>query len=395
MSYNENMIFKGLGKIKTIAGMVLVGAALCCAAAGCASGTPAPSGGEELIETGQREPSTRLSEEDKARLAEGATVHNGPPLSIGLSQIGSESDWRMASTDSVQACFSAENGYDLLFDDAQQKQENQLKAIREFIDQDVDYIVLDPCVETGWDSVLKEAKEAGIPVIVYDRRVEVEDESLYTAWIGSDFRLEGDRACVWLREFLLANHVNREINLIDLQGTLGATAQIGRTEAIEQAVAENPGWTMVGQATGDFTEGKGLEVMREFLNRLGSGVNVIYCENDNMAYGAIEALEEKGFTVGTDLSKGEILVLSFDATRNGLRLTLDGKIAVNTECSPLYGPALTGIVERLEDGEAVPHDTFIEEGQFSAESYIGSLKVNGESYPVTALTEEMIGERAY
>ncbi len=340
-------------------------------------------------------PVVRIGEDDRIRLAQDAVRNTGDIITIGLSQVGSESDWRMASTASVQACFASEYGYDLIFDDGQQKQENQLKAIREFIDQDVDYIILDPCVEDGWDFVLMEARDAGIPVIVYDRRVNVADENLYTAWIGSDFRLEGDRACAWLREFLKSNHVQKGINIVDLQGTIGASAQIGRTEAIEAAVRENPEWNLIAQESGDFTEGKGQEVMKGLLNRIGKDLNVVYCENDNMAYGAITALKEKGFSIGTDLAGGDILLLSFDATRNGLLFTLDGTIAVNTECSPLYGPILTEMISKLESGEEVPHDTYIEEGQYSAESYIGSIRLGDQSYPVTALTQEMIRERAY
>ena len=356
---------------------------------------PAVLESEEASQEIQGVKQVRISEEERVRLEQGAVANEGEMLTIGLSQIGSESDWRMASTASVQACFSSQNGYDLIFDDAQQKQENQLKAIREFIDQDVDYIILDPCVEKGWDSVLKEAKEAGIPVIVYDRRVDVSDEDLYVAWVGSDFRLEGERATAWLREYLKSNHVNGNIGLVDLQGTLGASAQIGRTEALEEAVRENTDWSLIAQETGDFTEGKGQEVMRDLLSRLGERIDVVYCENDNMAYGAISALKEKSYKVGTDLAGGEILILSFDATRNGLRLTLDGEIAVNTECSPLYGPILTDMVMKLEKGQALPHDTYIEEGQFSALSYIGSFHVEDSSYPVTALTESLIQSRSY
>ena len=148
-------------------------------------------------------------------------------VTIGFSQIGSESDWRMASTASVQQAFAAAPGYTLIYNDGQQKQENQIKAIREFIDQDVDYILLDPCVETGWDSALSEAKEAGIPVIIYDRDVAVEDDSLYTAWIGSDFYLEGQRACAWLAAYLEGKDLEEPVNIVGIQGTLGASAQIG------------------------------------------------------------------------------------------------------------------------------------------------------------------------
>ncbi|MCR5238194.1 MAG: ABC transporter substrate-binding protein [Lachnospiraceae bacterium] len=316
-------------------------------------------------------------------------------ITIGLSQIGSESDWRIASTESVKAAFSSSEGYNLIFDDAQQKQENQLKAIREFIDQGVDYIILDPIVETGWDSVLSEAKEAGIPVIVYDRLIEVDDDSLYACWIGSDFKLEGERACVWLEEYLKSSGISRNINIVDIQGTLGASAQIGRTAALEEAVLKNKNWKIIARDTGDFTTAKGMEVMNDMLEKYGSDINVVYAENDNMAYGAIEALENRGYKVGLDVDEGEFLVLSFDSTHNGLQLTLDGKIAVNVECNPLYGPRLTEMINALEAGIPVEKETYIEEEQFSGVSYIGTIQVRNRPYTVTYLTDEIISDRQY
>ncbi|MBQ9605606.1 MAG: ABC transporter substrate-binding protein [Lachnospiraceae bacterium] len=316
-------------------------------------------------------------------------------ITVGLSQIGSESDWRMASTASVRSAFSSAAGYDLIFDDAQQKQENQLKAIREFIDQGVDYIILDPIVETGWDSVLSEAKEAGIPVIVYDRRIEVDDDSLYTCWIGSDFKLEGERACVWLQEYLESSGVDRNINIVDMQGTPGASAQIGRTAALEEAVMLNKNWRIIAQDTGDFTTAKGKEVMVDWLTKYGSDINVVYAENDNMAYGAIEAIEARGYKVGLDIDNGEFMVVSFDSSHNGLQLTLNGKIAVNTECNPLYGPRLTEIIQTLGSGGSVEKETYIEEEQFSGISYIGTIQVRNHPYTVTHLTESIISDRQY
>lgn len=316
-------------------------------------------------------------------------------IMIGLSQIGSESDWRMASTESVRAAFSASAGYDLIFDDAQQKQENQLKAIREFIDQGVDYIILDPIIETGWDSVLSEAREAGIPVIVYDRRIEVEDESLYTCWIGSDFKLEGERACVWLSEFLKSGGVGRNINIVNVQGTPGASAQIGRTTALEEAVTANKNWRLLDQSSGDFTTAKGKEIMNDMLDRFGESINVVYAENDNMAYGVIEALEDRGYKAGLNVEEGEILVISFDATHSGLQMTIDQKIAVNSECNPLYGPKLVELIETMEKGGRPAKETFIEEEQFSGVSYIGTIQVRNHPYTVTYLTDEIISERQY
>ena len=123
-------------------------------------------------------------------------------LTVGYAQVGAESDWRLANTESFKKTFTAENGYKLIFDDAQQKQENQIKAIRNFIQQDVDYIVVAPVVETGWETVLKEAKDAGIPVILSDRQMSVSDESLYLCWVGGNFLKEGRDSVIWLENYL-------------------------------------------------------------------------------------------------------------------------------------------------------------------------------------------------
>ena len=209
-------------------------------------------------------------------------------ITVGFSQVGAESDWRTANSQSMKDTFSKENGYDLIFDDAQQKQENQITAIRNFIQQDVDYIVLAPVTETGWDAVLGEAKQAGIPVIIVDRMVDVKDDSLYTAWVGSNFKLEGQKACAWLKAYQDAKKLDK-INIVDIQGTIGASAQIGRTEALNEAVKAN-GWNLLAQQTGEFTQAKGQEVMESMLKQY-KDINVVYCENDNEAFGAIDAIE--------------------------------------------------------------------------------------------------------
>ncbi len=326
--------------------------------------------------------------------AEGTARSDGR-LTVGFSQIGSESDWRMACTSSVQEAFSTDNGYNFIFSDGQQKQENQLKAIREFIDQDVDYILLDPITETGWDSALQEAQDAGIPVIICDRDVEVADETLYTAWIGSDFELEGERACDWLRQYLERENITESVNIVHIQGTLGASAQIGRTKALETAVRMNENWNLLAQDSGDFTTAKGREVMEEMLRRYGSEIDIVYCENDNEAYGAMDAIEAYGLEVGPDIEAGEILVMSFDTTTRGLEHTLSRRIAVNTECSPLYGPRLVELITRLEAGEEIAHRTYIEEEQFSAIYGIDTTVVDHHAYEVTHLTQEIIDGRSY
>ena len=222
--------------------------------------------------------------------AEGGDNSGGDDvITVGFSQVGAESDWRTANSESMKSTFSKENGYELIFDDAQQKQENQLTAIRNFIQQEVDYIVLAPVTETGWDTVLQEAKDADIPVIIVDRMVDVSDDSLYTAWVGSNFKLEGEKAAEWLNSYAQAKGLS-EVNIAHIQGTIGASAQIGRTEGLE-AAADKYGWNIVAQQTGEFTQAKGQEVMESMLKQYDN-INVVYCENDNEAFGAIDAIEQ-------------------------------------------------------------------------------------------------------
>lgn len=195
---------------------------------------------------------------------------------IGFSQLGAESDWRTANTESMRSTFNEKKGYELIFDDGQQKQENQIKAIRNFILQEVDYIVLAPVTETGWDTVLQEAKDANIPVIIVDRMVDVKDSSLYSAWVGSDFELEGKKACEWLNAFSKAKSIPpEEIHIVNIQGTMGASAQIGRTSSLEAAARKN-GWDLVAEESGEYTQAKAREVMGSFLNQYDNiNVNVI------------------------------------------------------------------------------------------------------------------------
>jgi len=310
-------------------------------------------------------------------------------ITIGFSQVGAESDWRTANTESMKSTFTAENGYRLIFDDAQQKQENQLKAIRNFIQQEVDYIVLAPVTESGWDAVLKEAKDADIPVIIVDRMVDVSDDSLYTAWVGSNFKLEGQKACAWLKAYQDAKKIDK-INIVDIQGTIGASAQIGRTEALNEAVKAN-GWNLLAQQTGEFTQAKGQEVMESMLKQY-KDINVVYCENDNEAFGAIDAIEAAGKTVGPD---GDILVMSFDTTKAGITDTQSGKIILNTECNPLHGPRVEEIIKTLESGGTPEKKAYVEEGVFAHGDEVPSVTVDDQKYDVTKVTKEVVEGRAY
>jgi simple sugar transport system substrate-binding protein len=321
------------------------------------------------------------------------TSSSSDGIVVGFSQVGAESDWRTANTESMKSTFSEENGYTLKFDDAQQKQENQIKAIRSFIEQEVDYIVLAPVTETGWDTVLQEAKDAGIPVIIVDRMVEVSDDSLYTAWVGSNFELEGQKACAWLKAYADAKGID-SLNIVDIQGTIGASAQIGRTKGLEAAVEAN-GWNLLAAQTGEFTQAKGQEVMESFIKQYGDEINVVYCENDNEAFGAIDALTAAGYEVGSDIANGQVMVMSFDSTNAGMTSTLSGDITCNTECNPLHGPRVREIIEALEAGQEVEKQQYVEEEIFAQPDDVTSIDVDGTSYDVTVVTQDVIDSRAY
>ena len=366
---------------KRFLGVLLSVAMVAAVLAGCGSSgakeTGAPAGSE-----------TEAASEAASGETE-AAGNTGDVITVGFSQVGAESDWRTANSESMKSTFSTENGYNLIFDDAQQKQENQIAAIRNFIQQEVDYIVLAPVTESGWDTVLQEAKDAEIPVIIVDRMVNVSDDSLYTAWVGSNFKLEGQKACEWLKAYAEAKGMS-EVNIVDIQGTIGASAQIGRTEALNEAVEAN-GWNLLAQQTGEFTQAKGQEVMESMLKQYDN-INVVYCENDNEAFGAIEAIKAAGKTVGPD---GDILVMSFDTTKQGITDTLSGDIIVNTECNPLHGPRVEQIIKQLQAGETPEKQAYVEEGIYAHGSDVASVSIDGTDYEVTEVTQDVVDARAY
>lgn len=292
---------------------------------------------------------------------------------VGFSQLGAESDWRVANTDSMIRAFSEENGYELLYDNARQKQANQLVAVRNFIVQGVDIIVIAPLEETGWEAVLQEAKNAGIPVIIVDREVAVEDTELYLTQIGSDFLTEGLQAVGWLENAL--ENRQEDVNILHIQGTYGATAQIQRTKAIEDGVRLHDNWHFAAQLAGDFTESKSYEMVRDFLAE-NRDINVIYSENDNMTFGAMRALDEAGITYGQG---GDVTIISFDAARRALKLCMEGKINLCVECNPLHGPRVDELIRQYLAGETIPKQIFVEETVFTPEM----------------LTPELIAARQY
>jgi ABC-type sugar transport system substrate-binding protein len=273
---------------------------------------------------------------------------------VGFSQIGAESGWRTANTDSIKS-EAAKRGIDLKFADAQQKQENQIKALRSFIAQEVDVIAFSPVVETGWEPVLKEVKKAGIPVILTDRAVDVSDKSLFVTFIGSDFVEEGRRAANWL-----AKATGGKAVIAELVGTPGSAPAIDRKKGFEEVLAKNPGMKIVKSQSGDFTRAKGKEVMESFLKSPDAKqITALFAHNDDMALGAIQAMEEAGVQPGKD-----ILIVSIDGVRGAFEAMAAGKLNCTVECNPLIGPQLFDAAEAVLAKKALPKRTAVQEGVY-------------------------------
>lgn len=264
-------------------------------------------------------------------------------LVLGFAQIGAESGWRTAETGSIKAAAKAQ-GITLKFSDAQQKQENQIKALRSFIAQKVDVIALAPVVESGWDTVLQEAKKAKIPVIIVDRTINVKDESLYATFVGSDFPLEGKNAAIEMAKLL-----NNTGNIVELQGTVGSSAQVDRLKGFADEIAKYSNIKMLASQSGDFTIAKGKEVMESFLKKYGNKINGLYAHNDDMALGAIQAIEEFGLKPGVDIK-----IVSIDGVKGIFEAMAAGKANVTVECNPLLGPQIMETAKKLAAGQTVP-----------------------------------------
>ena len=251
-------------------------------------------------------------------------------ITVGFSQIGAESGWRTANTDSIKS-EAAKRGIDLKFADAQQKQENQIKALRSFIAQGVDVIAFSPVVETGLEPVLKEIKRAKIPVILTDRAVEVSDPSLYVTFIGSDFVEEGRRAGDWVVKTI---GTDGKANIAVLEGTPGSAPAIDRKKGFAESIAKAPGIKIIKSQSGDFTRAKGKEVMEAFLKSPeGKSINVLFAHNDDMALGAIQAMEEAGIKPGKDIK-----IISIDGVHDAFQAMVEGKLNCTVECNPLLRP---------------------------------------------------------
>ncbi|GGS49965.1 LacI family transcriptional regulator [Planobispora rosea] len=279
-------------------------------------------------------------------------------ITMGFSQVGAESGWRTANTKSVQESAKTA-GIELKFSDAQQKQENQIKAIRSFIQQKVDVIAFSPVVESGWDTVLKEAKNAKIPVILTDRAVDSADTSLYKTFLGSDFVEEGRKAGKWLVEEYKDS--TETVNIVELQGTTGSAPANDRKAGFAEVIGADAKFKVIASQTGDFTRAKGKEVMEAFL-KSNPDIDVLYAHNDDMGLGAIEAIEGAGKVPGKDIK-----IITVDAVKDGMQALADGKINYIVECSPLLGPQLMDLAKKVVAGEQVPTRVVTEETTFTQE----------------------------
>jgi simple sugar transport system substrate-binding protein len=273
-------------------------------------------------------------------------------LIVGYVQLGAESEWRTANTDSVKEA-AAQLGVELRFSDAQQKQENQIKAIRSLIAQKVDVIGVAPVVETGWVPVFKEAKDAGIPIILVDRRAAVPPD-LYVTLVGSDFLEEGRKAAR-----IMASLTNGQANIVELQGTSGSAPANDRYVGFREVLQEYPGIEIIDTQDGDFTVARGKEVMQAFLKAHGRNITALFAHNDDMALGAIKAIEEYGLRPGVDIK-----IVSVDAARGAFEAMIAGKLNATVECNPLLGPQFLELALKVVNGEPVPKWVPSKEGVF-------------------------------
>lgn len=289
---------------------------------------------------------------------------------VGFSQIGSESEWRTANTISVQNAFNDDPSFVLIYSDAQQKQENQIKALRTFIARKVDCILFTALVETGYGPVLQEAADAGIPVIMIDRDVQESDRHLRLSIMGSDFVKEGEKAAIWLGEYLKAQGIDdgsKPINIVELQGTTGSAPAIDRKNGFANIMKSHPNWQITRSQTGNFTVSEGKAVMEAFL-KADPSIQVLYAHNDGMALGAIQAIKEAGLAPGKD-----IIIVGVDAVKGAFEAMIAGEMNCSVECSPLLGPQAVQAVRDLRDGKSLPERIWTIEGIFdqtnAAEAY--------------------------
>ncbi|MDR0503414.1 MAG: ABC transporter substrate-binding protein [Treponema sp.] len=287
----------------------------------------------------------------------GKQAASGPKnITIGFAQCkADESDWRMANTRSMLNSFNVP-GYRLIMSDSNNDAAKQVADVQGFINMEVDYIVIAAVNMDGWDTVLRNAKNARIPVILVDRNINAA-EDLWTCYVGPDFKVEGQKATAWMEKHFGSNPVN----IVNIQGQLGSGAQVGRSAALDDGVAKHSNWTLLARQTGNWGTDTAKQIMTSWIQQFGDRINCVYAENDNMADGAIQALKEAGKKVG---KADGVAIISFDANRPYLQMTLEGLINCNVECNPLHGPRVKGIIDNLEKGIQPKKIEYIEEEAF-------------------------------
>ena len=317
-------------KKKILSGIVVVGAALALTLSGCAAG--------------------------------GAGSSDDGVITVGFAQTGSESGWRAANTESMKTAFSEENGFKLIFNAADNKPENQIAAVHSFINQGVDAIVIAAVVTTGWDDVLKEAKDAGIPVVLEDRTIDA-DPSLYASWIGDDFEKEGETAGAWAAK----TFGTTATNMVVLEGTTGSAPAIDRATGFTKSIAGSKITTLDSQ-TGNFTRADGKTVMEGFLQKYGNTINLLFAQNDDMGLGALDAIKAAGLTPGKDIQ-----IVTIDATKDGLTALSNGEFNYVVECNPLLGDQVAEVVKDVVAGKTVEKAYTATDGEFDQAAATAAL----------------------
>ncbi len=386
---------EGIIMKKKLISMLLTGVMAASLLAGC-GGTAAPAApAAPAAEAPAEEAPAEEAEEKVEEVAEdveeaaeevkeeAADAGSGELISVGFAQVGHESDWRTASTKSCQDVFSKENGYDLSFVDCDNDEAAQKEAVRSFIEQGVDYIIIDPIIATGWDTVLTECEDAGIPVIVIDRTID--DSDKYVSWVGSDFLTEGKAAGEWLKAYVDAQGI-KEVNALIIQGTIGSSAQIGRTDGFQE-IADREGWTVLDKQTGDFTEAGGQEVMESYCKSYAGKFNVVICENDNEAFGAMTAMDNAGVKYGPG---NDVILISYDACTAGLKEVQAGKITADFECNPLAAPTVEGVIKTLESGGTPEAQILVPDNWYALKDAIVDFSVDGNAQKMIEVTDEVI-----
>ena len=291
-------------------------------------------------------------------------------LVLGFSQIGSESAWRIGNTKDIEEQ-AAEYGIGLMLENANQKQENQIAAIRRFIAYQVDVIAFSPVVEEGWDNVLKEAKDAGIPVILVDRTINTKEEGLATCLIGADFYREG----VMAAEYLIrkADKLGlTQVNIVEIAGTENSTPMRKRQEGFMDTIANDPRMNVLESVDGDFLKSRGAECMKYFLDKYGDTIDVVYSHNDEMTIGAIPEIEKAGLKPGSDM-----IIISIDGGQEAIDVLKEGKINCIVECTPKLGKELMETALKLKNGESVEAEIHPVEQVFSDESDVSQIAPRG------------------